>query len=420
MSSSYVSLNRPKDWQAFERLTCDLFSAIHKTKNFDQYGRNGQRQHGIDIFGEAGPKRLRIGIQCKGRQAYGKANAISEKDIVRAVEYAKTIDPKLDRLVFVTTGPNDAKTKDLVAAITEQHRMSGLFDVEFYAWNWFERQLAQFPDLAIQYGLLAKDSRASRRIVLALIAGAIGAVLLRLGIENWRDSKFEEENAQQMAVMQEQEQLGQLRLTLFNWDIAFSGYLNELRVMRFPQPQDGICATSCSIWELRRFYGAETNPGVLDGFKSNFEQIGSLGSDIVNANVPFPTSFDRAAFVGLIEYGKALNNAIDQSQEAPPGLSLGQQLGFNVNGSPDTWIRFYQTVPRTYEIYIGQAKRLFAAYCTDFRPKAKQLLKDVEKAPMYSTDLSKYQDPCTKTLPWDNFVEGTPAFVLEKLKHGLR
>lgn len=59
-----TEIPRPKSWDEFEDLVCDLYARCWNDPNADRYGRAGQRQHGVDICGR--PPAL--GGRCAGVQ----------------------------------------------------------------------------------------------------------------------------------------------------------------------------------------------------------------------------------------------------------------------------------------------------------------------------------------------------------------
>jgi hypothetical protein len=50
VSLSSYHLPAPSDWQAFERFTRDLFSALWDDPRAQTNGRSGQPQAGVDVF----------------------------------------------------------------------------------------------------------------------------------------------------------------------------------------------------------------------------------------------------------------------------------------------------------------------------------------------------------------------------------
>jgi hypothetical protein len=152
-----TSLNRPKDWQAFERLARDLFARITGDVHMDLNGRSGQPQAGVDVSGVDQLSRAQIGIQCKGRDdASGWTRSrISVKELREEAAKARSFYPKLDIFVMLTTGPNDVRLRRVAAEISEQNGQDGKFEVQVHGWDWLEGRLGEHADLAIRYGLIA-------------------------------------------------------------------------------------------------------------------------------------------------------------------------------------------------------------------------------------------------------------------------
>jgi len=56
---------KPKNWQDFERAMWVLARSEWNDPNAQRHGRQGQSQHGVDIFGQRNGNGTWIGIQCK-------------------------------------------------------------------------------------------------------------------------------------------------------------------------------------------------------------------------------------------------------------------------------------------------------------------------------------------------------------------
>ncbi|WP_157817350.1 hypothetical protein [Bradyrhizobium sp. SK17] len=154
--SSATSLNRPKDWQAFERLTRDLFIRITGDVHMDLHGRNGQPQSGVDVSGVDQRTRIQVGIQCRGRGdgSIWTNSRLTQKELREEVAKARSFYPKLDIFVVLTTGPNDVRLKKAAAEISARHARDGSFEVQVHGWDWLEGRLGEHADLAIRYGLI--------------------------------------------------------------------------------------------------------------------------------------------------------------------------------------------------------------------------------------------------------------------------
>ena len=136
----------PANWQDFELLCCDLWRAIWQDPNALRNGRQGQPQHGVDVYGRPNLGHLWAGVQCKGKDNY--ANKILTEDEVRVeVEKAKGFKPGLSEFIIATTGPKDSKIEELSRTITEGHLQYSLFSVHVWGWSDIVARIEDFPDV---------------------------------------------------------------------------------------------------------------------------------------------------------------------------------------------------------------------------------------------------------------------------------
>ncbi len=99
----------PRLWETFEDLCLSLFKAIWKDDLAQKHGRNGQPQHGVDVFGSPDGRRGIVhGVQCKGKdQTYGHKATLSE--LKAEIKKAEGFKPPLEHWVFATTAPKEAE-----------------------------------------------------------------------------------------------------------------------------------------------------------------------------------------------------------------------------------------------------------------------------------------------------------------------
>ena len=60
-----MRLSPPSDWQELQRMICDLYRNVWSDPYIQQFGTNGQRQHGVDIYGHPNSGKAFEAIQCK-------------------------------------------------------------------------------------------------------------------------------------------------------------------------------------------------------------------------------------------------------------------------------------------------------------------------------------------------------------------
>lgn len=127
--------NRPKNWQDFERLCCDLWRSIWKDPNTQMHGRNGQKQYGVDIFTSPEYVNGPIGIQCKGRISWENSKNLTITELENEIDKAKSFTPKLKLFLIAYSGPSDSKLQKKASEITEKHRENELFSVQIFSWE---------------------------------------------------------------------------------------------------------------------------------------------------------------------------------------------------------------------------------------------------------------------------------------------
>lgn len=159
---SRLQIPPPKTWQEFESLCCDLWREIWKDQHTQKNGRQGQLQHGVDVYGKPNQGEAYAGVQCKGKDNYVD-NTITEKEVEAEVEKAKSFKPPISEFVIATSGKKDVKIQEIARAISERHTKKGLFSVHVWSWEDIVDRLEEFPDvIALYYPGLSVNYRAIR------------------------------------------------------------------------------------------------------------------------------------------------------------------------------------------------------------------------------------------------------------------
>jgi tetratricopeptide (TPR) repeat protein len=130
-----VSLPPPKNWQDFERHSRLLFEYALGDPGTLNNGRQGQTQHGVDIYGRrgggAGPL---VGVQCKGKDAdYG--GVITDAELRREVKKTEKFKPPLNEFILITTAPHDATIQEAARLLEVEVRGAGR-DLSISVWGW--------------------------------------------------------------------------------------------------------------------------------------------------------------------------------------------------------------------------------------------------------------------------------------------
>ncbi len=135
----------PNNWDAFEELCADLFEREWSYPQTVRYGRQGQRQNGVDIYGRPNGTG-HAGVQCKGKRQW-PPKSLTKKEVDREVAEAVKFCPELTELIFATTALNDIVIQDHVHSITKEHEKKNLFAVHVYWWPEITRRIIRHEDL---------------------------------------------------------------------------------------------------------------------------------------------------------------------------------------------------------------------------------------------------------------------------------
>jgi len=143
MSLSNRSLPKPENWQDFEFQTWLLFRAELNDPATEQNGRQGQAQHGVDVFGRRKGKKW-VGIQFKQKMDEG----VSEAELRAEVTKAKSFDPKISEFILVTTARRDAAIQKVSRKITDELlETEHAFTVSVWGWDQFKEHASLHSDV---------------------------------------------------------------------------------------------------------------------------------------------------------------------------------------------------------------------------------------------------------------------------------
>jgi len=136
-SPSTTDLPRPKSWDELEDICADILKRNWKDPYITRYGRTGQSQDGVDIYGQ--PEHLGgqkyAGAQCK------EADTITFQTIKKEVEKAKNFKPLLAEYVVMTTAPRDARLQEAIRNHTWPFRVAIRF------WDDISLDISGYDDL---------------------------------------------------------------------------------------------------------------------------------------------------------------------------------------------------------------------------------------------------------------------------------
>lgn len=137
------------DFNEFQSLTSDLCALEWEDPETKQFGRTGQAQHGIDVYGKPTDAEGKYrGAQCKLRT---RGDQLTESEIEKEVADAHSFRHPIDKLIIVTDGLRDTHTQLLINEISDREVANGGFKVAIWFWNDVRERLAAYPRLIVKY-----------------------------------------------------------------------------------------------------------------------------------------------------------------------------------------------------------------------------------------------------------------------------
>jgi len=128
-------INKPEDWQGFERLCKKLFGELWGCPHtIRMHGRNGQAQSGVDIYCVPKNESEYYGIQCKGKDDYTNAQ-LTEDEILAEIEKAKGFEPQLKVFVIATSANKDVHVEKFIRLQNIKSKQTNSFEIIYYAWQ---------------------------------------------------------------------------------------------------------------------------------------------------------------------------------------------------------------------------------------------------------------------------------------------
>ncbi len=143
---SRLQIPPPQNWQDFEELCCDLWGRIWGDPDTQQNGRQGQAQHGVDVFGRPGRGNVLAAVQCKLKSEL-TGSKLEREELEAEVEKARGFDQPLASFTLATTAARDGKTQKAAREITEKQIERGSFPLVVASWDDVLQKLTDHPDL---------------------------------------------------------------------------------------------------------------------------------------------------------------------------------------------------------------------------------------------------------------------------------
>jgi len=129
-------------WAEFQSICVDVMRSAWDDPAASEFGRLGQKQHGIDIFGRRmlsdGSERI-VGAQCKDRQV------LKVSELEKDHKQAKQFTPHLSEFWILTTSEKDAKVQQAVEAF------AATLPTRIWFWEDICQELTKHPNLVAKH-----------------------------------------------------------------------------------------------------------------------------------------------------------------------------------------------------------------------------------------------------------------------------
>lgn len=139
-----TQIPKPRDEQDFEDACVELWRDLLGDPNVQANGRRGQRQDGVDLFGNRDrDPHQQVGVQCKLK---GPNSRLTEKEVRDEVALAREFRPHLSEYVIATTALDDQALQRVARELTlEFHGTGHPMTVAVWGWGTMERRIAGSP-----------------------------------------------------------------------------------------------------------------------------------------------------------------------------------------------------------------------------------------------------------------------------------
>lgn len=237
---------KPDAWEEFESICIDLLQKLWNDPYIKRHGRQGQKQHGVDISGS--PEHLSgfVGAQCKNTEEIGI------KDIKDEVEETESFEPPLKKFLIMVACERDSELEKKVRILSQQREERGNFPIRIMFWKDICLKLSRYPNLMLKHFPQFFEDTESKKGVIRKIMDS------DLGDWNYKDEMgvcvFEPD----------------LNLKIVREPFEKSRKFEEEWVENFPNPE------------------SETNHHIIYYNNTPIRKIGVVSVDGGRCNIPYP------------------------------------------------------------------------------------------------------------------------------------
>ena len=124
-------LPKPKSWDEFEDIVWEIYTRKWNDSYAQRYGRHGQPQHGIDIYGQQNKSSSYIAIQCKRYED----RKLSLQTISIELHKTESFTSTISEYIIATVASRDKRVQDAIRLLNEERQAEKTFLVYVVFWE---------------------------------------------------------------------------------------------------------------------------------------------------------------------------------------------------------------------------------------------------------------------------------------------
>ncbi|NMF57299.1 restriction endonuclease [Pseudanabaena yagii] len=128
---STSDLPKPKSWDEFEDIVWEIYTRRWQDPYAQRYGRHGQAQNGVDIYGRQSNSDKNIAVQCKRFED----KSFKPTTITSEVEKTKKFTHPISEYLIATTTSRDTEIQNFVMKLTQERTSENKFPVHVIFWD---------------------------------------------------------------------------------------------------------------------------------------------------------------------------------------------------------------------------------------------------------------------------------------------
>lgn len=279
MLTMSVQYHAPSNHQDFERLMKSLFEE-EMNAVFERYGRSGQNQKGIDIFGLQNGKPIILQCKCYDQTLVNKKTTEKEvNEIVQAIE--NNYSNQFEKIYILHTRRNDQKITDYVIQLNEKR---GNEKPQIILWGWDEisDRINSSTKTKAMLSQQSSESNSSKSYLIKAFISTSLVISVYFGYEiyqSYKSSKIQNSTVTIKYLDETSKQVEQLKNAYIHCVETASGflYLNSDQLQE--KCVEPISKQEHILAQLQNQYAASVDSATYDKIKRLNDNLAKLSFD---------------------------------------------------------------------------------------------------------------------------------------------